>query len=137
MSDDMNIAIEKILSEYRTIAMVGASPKPERPSYMVADFLINEGYRVIPVTPMAEEVLGEKAHPDLTTITEQIDVVNIFRRSDEVLPVVEQAIAIGAKAIWMQEGVIHEEAACMAREAGLTVVMDRCMKIEIAQRQSP
>ena len=136
MSDDIDAAIEKILSQYRTIAMVGASPKPERPSYMVADFLINEGYRVIPVTPMAKEVLGEKAHPDLSSIPEPIEVVNIFRRSEEVFPIVEEAIAIGAKAVWMQEGVIHEEAASMAREAGLTVVMNRCIKTEIVQRQS-
>ena len=135
MKNDSSADIEKVLTQYRTIAVVGASSNPERPSYIVADFLKSQGYHIIPVTPKAEKILGETAYPDLISVPEPIDVVDIFRRSEEVMPVVEQAIAIGAKAIWMQEGIINEEAAARAREAGLVVIMDRCMKKEVMLRQ--
>ena len=129
--------IEAILTRYRTIAVVGLSPNPERPSYMVADFLKRQGYRIIPVTPKAERILGETAYPDLASIPEPVEVVDIFRRPGKVLPVVEQAIAIGAKAVWMQEGVINEEAAARAQEAGLKVVMNHCLKKEFLRRLGP
>jgi len=134
MRSDVNAAIEKVLTQYRTIAIVGASDKPQRPSYRVAEFLKGEGYRIIPVTPKAERILGEAAYPDLASIPEQVEVVDVFRRPEEVLPIVEEAIAIKAKALWMQEGIINEEAAARAREAGLTVIMDRCMKKEVLRR---
>jgi predicted CoA-binding protein len=118
---------EKILNSNRTVAVVGLSSKPDRPSYKVANYLKEQGYRVIPVNPMEKEILGELCYPDLASIPESVDVVDIFRRSEEVLPVVEEAIRIGAKAVWMQEGVINKEAAARAREAGLMVVMDKCM----------
>ena len=134
MRSDVNAAIEKVLTQYRTIAIVGASDNPQRPSYRVAEFLKGEGYRIIPVTPKAERILGETAYPDLASIPEQVEVVDVFRRPEEVLPIVEEAIAIRAKALWMQEGIINEEAAARAREAGLTVIMDRCMKKEVLRR---
>lgn len=122
--------IQKILHDSHNIAVVGLSSNPERPSYEVAHYLQQRGYRIIPVNPNETEVLGERAYPDLLSIPEPIDVVDIFRRPEAVLPVVEQAIQIGAKAIWMQKGVRHEEAAARARRAGLLVVMDRCMMAE-------
>ena len=123
MSQDM----EKILKESRTIAVVGLSPRPERPSYSVARYLQAQGYRIIPVNPSIDEVLGERSYPDLASIPETVDVVDIFRRSEHVPPIVEEAIAVGARAVWMQEGVVHEKAAQQAKAAGLLVVMDRCM----------
>jgi predicted CoA-binding protein len=115
--------------------MVGASPNPERPSHRVADFLKKEGFRVIPVTPNADKVVGETAYPDLTSIPFPVEVVDIFRRSEDVLPIVEEAILIGAKAVWMQEGIVNEEAAAKARKAGLLVVMDHCMRKELLKEQ--
>jgi len=126
----MNEDMEKILKESRTIAVVGLSPRPERPSHSVARYLQAQGYRIIPVNPTVEEVLGERSYPDLASIPEIVDVVDIFRRSEHVPPIVEAAIAVGARTVWMQEGVIHEKAAQQARAAGLLVVMDRCMLIE-------
>ncbi len=117
----------EILSRSRTVAVVGLSPNPERPSYNVARYLQGQGYRIIPVNPNVDTILGQETYPDLTSIPDPVDVVDIFRRSEEVLPIVEQAIEIGAKAVWMQEGVVNEEAARRAREAGLSVVMDKCM----------
>jgi uncharacterized protein len=117
----------EILQSARTVAVVGLSGKRYRPSYGVAEYLKREGYRVIPVNPGETEVLGEKCYPDLDSVPGEIDVVDIFRRSEFVPEIVEGAIRKGAKVIWMQEGVIHEEAARRAREAGLTVVMDRCI----------
>lgn len=117
----------KILNEYHTVAMVGLSPDPNRPSHKVAQYLINHGYRVIPVNPDAQEILGTKSYPDITSIPEPIEIVDIFRRSEEVIPIVDEAINVGAKVVWMQEGVINEQAALKARDAGLMVVMDRCM----------
>ncbi len=134
MQNDVNADIERVLTQYRTVAIVGASDKPQRPSYRVAEFLKGEGYRIIPVTPKAERILGETAYPDLASIPEQVEVVDVFRRPEEVLPIAEEAIAVRAKALWMQEGIINEEAAARAREAGLTVRMDRCMKKEVLRR---
>lgn len=110
--------------------MVGLSPKPHRDSHEVARYLKDNGYRIIPVYPRAESILGEKAYPDLKSIPEEVDVVDIFRKSQDVPPVVEEAIEIGAKAVWMELGIVNEEAAARAREAGLGVVMDRCMLVE-------
>lgn len=117
----------KILQSARTIAVVGLSGKRYRPSHGVAEYLKRSGYRIIPVNPAETEVLGEKCYPDLDSVPGEVDVVDIFRRSEFVPEVVEAAIRKGAKVIWMQEGVINEEAARRAREAGLTVVMDRCI----------
>lgn len=118
---------DDILNSSRTIAVVGLSPEPDRPSYQVARYLKEQGYRIVPVNPGAKEILGELCYPTLSSIPEVVDAVDIFRRSEEVPAVVEEAIRIGAKAVWMQEGVIDEAAAARAREAGLLVVMDRCM----------
>ncbi len=116
-----------ILRSVKTIAVVGLSSKRMRPSYGVSEYMQRAGYRIIPVNPAETEVLGEKAYPDLDSILIPVDLVNIFRRSELVPPVVDAAIRIGAKAIWMQEDVVHEEAAEKARSAGLMVVMDRCL----------
>ncbi len=116
--------IEEQLSKSRTIAVVGLSPNPQRDSHRVAKYLQGQGYRIIPVNPMADEVLGEKSYPDLKSVPEPIDMVDIFRRSELVLPVVEEAIQVGAKYIWMQDGVINEEAAEKALAAGLLVIMN-------------
>ena len=130
--DDDLIAL---LQGARTIAMVGASDNPSRPSFGVMKFLQGQGYRVIPVNPTitGEHVHGEYVWRELSQIGEPIDIVDIFRRSDAVGPVVDEAIAIGAKAIWMQLGVIDEAAAARAEAAGLKVVMDKCPKIEFAR----
>jgi signal transduction histidine kinase/predicted CoA-binding protein len=125
MNDEM---LRKILEENHTIAVVGISSRPDRPGYTVPAYLKSQGYRIIPVNPKLEQVLDEKAFPDLLSIHEPVDVVQIFRQSQEVMPVVEQAIQIGAKVIWMQEGIINEPAAELGRRAGLIVVMDTCMR---------
>jgi uncharacterized protein len=119
--------ISEILHTCRTIAVVGLSGKRYRPSYGVAEYLKRSGYRIIPVNPLETEVLGERAYPDLDSVPEPVDMVDIFRRSEFVPEIVEAAIRKGAKVIWMQEGVIHEAAARRAEEAGLTVIMDRCI----------
>jgi predicted CoA-binding protein len=119
--------IFKLLTSARMIAVVGLSGRRFRPSYGVAEYLKRSGYRIIPVNPEESEVLGEKCYPDLDSVPEPVDIVNIFRRSEFVPEIVEAAIRIGAKAIWMQEGVYHEEAAARAEAAGLAVVMDRCI----------
>jgi len=116
-----------ILNEYRIIAMVGLSPDPSRPSHRVAKYLTRHGYKVIPVNPDAQEILGTRSYSDMSSIPEPIEIVDIFRRSEEVMPIVDEAIKIGAKVVWMQEEVINEEAALKAQDAGLLVVMDRCM----------
>jgi len=128
---------EKILKTYRKVAVVGLSPKPDRPSHRVASYLKGQGYRIIPVNTYEKEILGETCYPHLSSIPEPVDVVDIFRRSEAVLPIVEDAIKIGAKAVWMQEGVINEEAASLAKEAGLLVVMDRCMLKEHRKLRLP
>ncbi len=119
--------ISEILHSARTIAVVGLSGKRYRPSYGVAEYMQRAGYRIIPVNPMESAVLGEKCYPDLDSVPVPVDIVDIFRRSEFVPEIVEAAIRKGAKVIWMQEGVIHEEAARRAEEAGLKVVMDRCI----------
>lgn len=121
---------EKILTEYHNIAVVGTSSNPERDSYKVASYLMEHGYHVIPVNPNAQEILGETSYPDLSSIPEKVEVVDIFRRSEEVMPIVDEAIKIGARAVWMQKGIINEEAAARARDAGLLVVMNKCMHEE-------
>jgi len=119
-----------LLRSVSTIAVVGISDKPERPSNEVARYLMAAGYRVFPVNPTLDEVLGQPCYPNLMAIPEEggVDLVDIFRASEHVGPVVDEAIAIGAKAVWMQEGVVNEAAAQAARAAGLPVVMDRCTK---------
>jgi uncharacterized protein len=119
--------VAEILQSARTIAVVGLSGKRFRPSYGVADYLKRAGYRIIPVNPREAEVLGETAYPDLDAIPDAVDIVDIFRRSEYVPEIVEAAIRKGAKLIWMQEGVYHEEAARRAEAAGLAVAMDRCI----------
>ena len=119
--------IEKIIRESKNIAVVGISNKLGRPSLTVASYLKGQGYRIIPVNPTIQDVNGEKCYPDLTSIPEKVDVVDIFRKPADVLPVVEEAVRIGAKVVWMQEGIVNEEAARRARDAGLLVVMDKCM----------
>jgi predicted CoA-binding protein len=121
---------EEIMKSSRVIAVVGLSSKPDRPSYGVASYLMKQGYRIIPVNPKEKEILGEPSYPALGSIPEPVDVVDIFRRSEEVPGIVDEAIRMGAKAVWMQEDVINEEAAAKAREAGIEVVMDMCMKKE-------
>jgi hypothetical protein len=118
---------EEILSSSRVVAVVGLSVKPDRPSYNVASYLKKNGYKIIPVNPKAGEILGEVCYPDLSSIPGAVDAVDIFRRAEEVPAIVEEAIKIGAKAVWMQEGVINEQAAARAKAAGLLVVMDKCM----------
>ena len=118
--------ILEILTGAKTVAVVGFSSKPERPSHQVAKFLKDAGYRIYPINPNIEEALGEKVYASLEEVPAGIDIVDIFRASDKVLPVVEAAIRVGARVVWMQEGVVNEEAARKAREAGLKVVMDRC-----------
>jgi predicted CoA-binding protein len=120
-------AIEKILRECRTIAVVGLSSDPNRASYGVSRYMQQHGYRIIPVNPNEQTVLGERAYAGLVDVPEQIDLVDIFRRSDEAGAHVDEAIQIGAKAVWLQEGVIDEAAARRAIDAGLLVVMDRCI----------
>jgi len=119
--------IAEILRVCRTIAVVGLSAKRYRPSYGVAEYMQRAGYRIIPVNPHETEILGEKCYPDVESVPEPIDIVDIFRRSEYVPEIVEAAIRKGAKVVWMQEGVIHEEAARRAQEASLEVVMDRCI----------
>ncbi|MEQ1656992.1 MAG: CoA-binding protein [Nitrospira sp.] len=127
--------IRQILAHCRTIAVVGASSNPARASNHVAAYMKAQGYRVIPVNPNEQTVIGEQAYPSLTAVPGSIDLVDIFRKSEDVLPIVAEAIARGAKAIWMQEGVINEAAVQLAREAGLAVVMDRCwLKDHVARR---
>ena len=119
--------LKEILTTARTIAVVGLSDRPERPSYEVAAYLKDEGYRIIPVNPLISETLGERAYASLRDIPEPVDVAQIFRRPQFVPQIVEDAIAIGARVVWMQLGVVHEEAASRARAAGLKVVMNTCM----------
>jgi uncharacterized protein len=126
--------ITQILKSSRTIAVVGLSSKRFRPSFGVAEYLQSAGYHIIPVNPSESEVLGEPAYPRLEDIPEKVDIVDIFRRSEFVPEIVESAIRIGARAVWMQEGVIHSEAAERARRAGLVVVMDQCILKEHVKR---
>lgn len=120
----------RLLKMAKTIAVVGISAREERDSHRVAKYLKEQGYRIIPVNPGLAEVLGEACYPNLRAVPEHIDVVDIFRSIDAIPRIVDDAIAVGADAVWMQLGLIHEEAAEKARKAGLTVVMNRCTKIE-------
>ena len=126
---------EKILSSARTIAVVGLSANPMRPSHGVARYLQRAGYRIIPVNPNLDEVLGVRAYPTLRDVPEPVDVVDVFRRSEFVGPIVDEAIAIKAGAVWLQDGVVDEAAAERARAAGLDVVMDDCMMRRHARRR--
>lgn len=117
----------RMLREVHTIAVVGLSPNEARPSFRVARGLQGKGYRIIPVRPMVDEVLGEKAYPDLESLPELPDIVEVFRAAEHVPAIVESCIRLGIKNLWLQDGVMHEAAALRARQAGITVVMDRCM----------
>jgi predicted CoA-binding protein len=119
-----NDLVDEQLRNSKTIAVVGLSDNPARDSHRVSSYMQSQGYRIIPVNPTVDEVLGEKSYPDLTAVPEPIDMVDIFRRSELVMPVVEEAIQVGARYIWMQDGVVNEEAAEKARQAGIPVVMD-------------
>lgn len=125
----MDRAVE-LMRDARTIAVVGVSANPERDSHAVAKYLIDEGYTVYLVNPNEQEVLGRRVYDRVQDLPEPVDIVDVFRRSEHVPPVVDDAIAAGAKAVWMQLGIVHEEAAERARAAGLEVVMDRCTKVE-------
>lgn len=118
--------IQKIF-ELKTIAVVGMSPKPERPSHYVSMYMREQGYKIIPVNPSQTDIAGEKCYPSLRDIPNKVDVVDVFRRAEYVLTIAEDAVKIGAKALWLQDGVINEEAALIAEDAGLLVVMDDCM----------
>jgi hypothetical protein len=120
--------VERILRPPKTIAVVGLSDKPDRESHEIASYLQQQGYRIIPVNPRIKETLGEKAYPSLRDVPERVDIVQIFRRSEDVPPVVDEAIAIGTPVVWMQSGIVNEEAAAKAVAAGLTVVMDACLR---------
>jgi predicted CoA-binding protein len=125
--------IQRIFAESRTIAVVGLSPKANRPSNQVALYLQQAGYTIIPVNPGQTEILGEQCYPDLSSIPGPVDVVDVFRRADQVEPVARAAVAIGAGVLWMQQGIVNEKAADIAAQAGLTVIMDRCMKVDHMQ----
>jgi len=120
--------------DLKTIAVVGISDNPERPSNFVAKFLEERGYTIIPVNPNLTEWNGKKCYPDLLSIPIKVDVVDIFRRPEAIPPIVDEAIAIKAKVVWMQEGIVNEEAAAKARDAGIEVVMDRCMKKDLKMK---
>jgi predicted CoA-binding protein len=120
--------MKDILLSAKTVASVGLSSNQQKESYWIVSYLQDQGYRIVPVNPTANEILGEKAYPDLSSIPEPVDVVQIFRKPEDVPPVVDEAIKIGAKVVWMQEGISHQAAAQKAREAGLQVVMDACMR---------
>ena len=122
--------LKRILNEYKTIAVVGLSAKWNRPSHFAAKYMKEHGYKIIPVNPVYEEILGERCYPTLLDIPEPVEIVDIFRRKEDIPPIVEDAIKIGAKVVWMQLTIEHEEAAALARKAGLEVVMNRCVKIE-------
>ncbi|WP_426447325.1 CoA-binding protein [Paenibacillus sp. S-38] len=123
--------IREILKSSNTIAVVGLSDKPDRVSYMVSEAMQKKGYRIIPVNPTVQgTILGETCYPSLADIPESVDIVNVFRRSEQTVPVAEEAAAIKAKVLWLQLGISNEEAARIASEAGLEVIMDRCIKVE-------
>ena len=135
-SQDRSETIRRLLDTTKTIAVVGLSSRPGRPGYYVPAYLQSQGYRIIPVNPFIESALGEKSYPDLLAVPEPVDLVLLFRRSEAVPPFVEQAIEIGAKAVWMQLGILNQAAAEKARQAGLDVVMDACMLVEHKRKSS-
>ena len=122
--------IGKLLKKVTSIAIVGLSPKEDRPSNMVARYLMDVGYTIYPVNPGQKEILGQLCYPDLLSVPHTIDVVNIFRKSEDVLPIVEQAVTVGTQAVWMQQGISNENGAELARSKEIFVVMDRCIKID-------
>ena len=124
------MSVVKILKSFRDVAMVGVSASPEKPSNIVFKYLTEHGYNVIPVNPTISEVLGKKCYATLSAIPEKVEVVDIFRKSEDIPPIVDEAIKIGAKAVWMQEGIVNNVAAQKAEAAGLLVVMDKCMRKE-------
>lgn len=126
MHDNANATIDEIFRTCRTIAVVGASANATRPSNRVAGYMKAQGYRMIPVNPNETTILGEQVYPSLTAIPDAIDLVDVFRKAEDVFPIVDEAITKGAKAIWLQEGIVNEAAAVRAKQAGLLVVMDRC-----------
>jgi len=128
MSNELEQKLKDILTSSNTVASVGLSSNPQKESYGVVSYLHGQGYKIIPVNPSAAEIMGEKAYPSLSDIPDKVDVVQIFRKPEDVPPVVDEAIKIGAKVVWMQEGVVNHEAAKKAEEAGLKVVMDTCMR---------
>lgn len=131
MSDNTDInTLRSILRNSKTLAVVGLSANWYRPSYFAAKYMQEHGYRVIPVNPSYKEILGEKCYASLKDIPEKIDIVDCFRKSEDILPIANEAVAIGARVLWMQIGVLNEKAAQQARKAGLEVVQDRCVKIE-------
>ncbi len=129
--------IKHIIKASHTVAVVGLSPKRDRPSHQVARYLQEAGYRIVPVNPACAAILGEPCYPDLCSVPVPIDIVDVFRRPEDVEPIVYEAIAVGAKLVWMQIGVVNEAAARLAEEAGLLVVMDRCLKIEMERLRGP
>jgi predicted CoA-binding protein len=132
MADDIP-TLRRILRSARTLAVVGLSAEWHRPSFFAAKYMQEHGYRIIPVNPRYPEILGERCHASLETIEEPVDIVDVFRKTEDVLPIARQAIAIGAKCLWQQIGVKNLEAAKLAADAGLDIVMDRCVKIEHAR----
>jgi hypothetical protein len=126
--------ITETLQNYRVVAVVGLSDKPDRPSYRVAQYLQENGYRIVPVNPVRREILGEKCYANLKDIPFPVEIVDIFRNVDAIPAIVAEAIAVGAKVVWMQQGLEEPDSARRARQVGLQVVMDRCMKIEHGQR---
>jgi len=132
MPDDI-VSLRRILRTARTIAVVGLSAEWHRPSFFAAKYMQAHGYRIIPVNPRYHEILGERCHASLDTIDGPVDIVDVFRRTEDVMPIAEQAVAIGARCLWQQIGVRNEAAATLAARAGLDVVMDRCVKIEHAR----
>ena len=122
--------MKKLWQEIKTIAVVGLSDKPSRPSYRVAEYMQSAGFKIIPVNPLCQEILGEVCYPDLLSIPEQVDMVDVFRKSEDCLPIAKDAVQIGAQVFWMQMGVINHEAAEYAALHGLEVIMDQCLMIE-------
>ena len=125
--------LRRILNEYKRVAVVGLSADWSRPSYFAAKYLLDHGFEIIPVNPKYDEILGQKCYPDLKSIPSAVDIVDLFQRTERVPAFVDDAISIKAKLVWMQLGIVHEEAAQKACDAGLEVIMDRCMKIEYAR----
>ena len=130
--DDI-VGLRRILTQQRTIAVVGLSAQWHRPSYFAAKYMQDHGYRIIPVNPNYSEVLGQRCYPGITDIPEQVGIVDCFRRASEMVPIARDAVAIGAKVLWMQLGIRNDEAASIAVDAGLDVIVDHCVKIEYAR----
>ena len=136
MAENQEPEIAAILKSYRVVAVVGLSTDPGRPSYQVAQYLQNHGYRIIPVNPGCQEVLGEQCYPSLKDIPFPVEVVDIFRQVEAIPAIVDEAIAVGARAVWLQLGLEEPQSAQKARQAGLRVVMNRCLKVEHAAREN-